>query len=397
MSDVAKLQAAYDALVVDFLAPFMSGEVAVLGRPVAPGALDYFAQTRAGSAEAESRIFDQLHRIGSEIASIETVPWPSRDLVAIAMAMHDLLFLTDPSLDRLFARGARGVVLDWIDRLLAHVGPPATRGDALARHAMLTAFFATQRRDTVVRNWAYTYRFFGRPVPANVTALPRLRFVREEHTTIDVLPLFAKLDEGAELGLTPRLRDLVARSPVTELTSPARFAPLRFGLASLRVLSDPALRGGIARQIAAAGEWPCASVLGAALTSPEMMSAPPALIAPALQLLFEVHVTSTLDSRVETRLPSALDPHALRYAAVLPAWLEDALAIEEIRALDDGDRAVLQRRAEQLRQAIPRGQIDEIAALVTRARTVLHAPAHPSQSAGATPLAPRRAASAGSR
>ncbi|AKF03277.1 hypothetical protein [Sandaracinus amylolyticus] len=374
MTDVAKLQAAYDALVVKFLAPLMSGDVAELGRPVAPGALDYFAQTRSTSAEAESRIFDQLHRLGSEIAPLETVPWPSRDLVGLAMVLHDLLFLTDPSLDRLFARGAREVVLDWIDRLLDLIQPPDTRGEALSRHAMLTAFFATQRRDTVVRNWAYTYRFFGRPVPGNVTALPRLRFVREEHNVIDVLPLFAKLDELAGLGLSPRLRDAVARSPVTELAMPARFAPLRFGIAGLRVLADPALRGGIARQIAASGEWQSASALGAALFAPEMLSATPSLLAPALQLLFEIHVTSTLDARVETRIPSALDPHALRYAAVLPAWLEDSLAIDEIRALDDGDRAVLQRRAEQLRRAIPRAQIDEVAALVTRARTILHAP-----------------------
>nr|MDQ3037376.1 hypothetical protein [Myxococcota bacterium] len=245
-----KLQEAYDALVVGFLAPLMSGDVALLDRPVAPGALEYFAQTRAGSAEAESRIFDALHRWGSEVASIDTVPWPSRDLVAMAMVLHDLLFLTDPSLDRLFARGARAVVTTWIDRLLDTIEPPSTRGDALARHAMLEAFFATKRRDTVVRNWAYTYRFYGRPPPANVVALPRLRFVREEHTEIDVMPLFAKLDEESDLGLSVRLRDVVARSPVTELCSPSRFGPLRFGLASLRVLADDALRGGIARAIA---------------------------------------------------------------------------------------------------------------------------------------------------
>jgi hypothetical protein len=395
VSEECKLQAAYDALVVGFLAPLLSGETAELGRPVAPGALDSFSRTRAGSAEAESRLYDQLHRLGSEIAPLESVPWPSRDLVAVAMVAHDLLFLTDPSLGRLLARGARTVVLQWIDQLLDAIAPPSTRGEALARHAILTALFATRRHDTVVRNWAYTYRFFGRPVPANVTALPRLRFVREEHATVDVLPLFAQIDDATDLGLARRMRELVSRSPVTELCQPARFAPLRFGVAGLRVLSDGPLRGGIARQIAAAGEWSSASVLGAALGAPEMRGAPAALLAPALRLLFEVHLTSTLDARVEPRVPSALDPHGLRYAAVLPAWLDDPVARSDAGGLDPADRKTVERRAEQLRRAIPRGQIDEVSAMIARARSALGTPAHRDTPHPSAPS--RAAASAGPR
>lgn len=387
MTDAAtrKLQEAYDALVAGFLAPLVSGDgVASLSRPVGPGALDYFSRTRCGSAEADSRLFDALHRLGSEIAPLETVPWAGepearRGLVAIGMILHDLLFLTDPSLDRLFARGARSVVLGWIDRLLEQIPAPSTRGDALARHAMLTAFGAVQRRDTVVKNWAYTYRFFGRPVPGNVTALPKLRFVREQHTTIDVLPLLAKLDAEHDLGLAGRFRQLVARSPVTELCRPDRHAPLRFGLASLRVLADPSLRGGIARQIAAAGEWACAPALGAAISDPTLASAHPALLGPALQLLLEVHLTAALDARLASTVPAGLDAASARYAAILPAWLEDPLALDEIRALDDSDRATLQKRAERMRRAVPEEVLKESVALVSRARTVMiHAHGVPS-------------------
>jgi hypothetical protein len=377
VTDTRKLQAAYDALVVGFLAPLLSGETAELGRPVAPGALDYFSRTRAGSAEAESRVFDRLHRMGSEIAEIQTVPWPSRDLVAIAMVMHDLALLTDPSLDRLFARGARTVILGWIDDLLDRIGPPSTRGDALARHAMLQPFLALERRDTVVRNWAYTYRFYGRVPPANVVALPRVRLVRQEHTKVPIAPLIEKHRIEADLALSPRLRDLVSRSPVTELSRPDAHAPLRFGLASLRVLSDPALRGGIARQIAAGKEWQSASALGEALDALRQAQAPPALVAPALRLIFEVHVTCALDARLERRMPSSLDAGAAWYAAVLPAWLEDPHAIEEIRALDDGDRALLQRRAERLRAVVPRDVQTDTLALVARSRAALFSLAVP--------------------
>jgi hypothetical protein len=375
-AETRSMQAAYDELVVGFLAPLVSGEgTATLGRPVAPGVLDYFARTRAGSAEAESRLFDALHRAGSEIAPIETVPWPSRDLLGIAMIAHDLAFLTDPSLDRLFARGARAVVLGWIDQLLGGVRPPATRGDALARHAIVSAFLALRRNDVVVRNWAYTYRFFGRPVPANVVAMPRLRFVRQEQTTRDVMGLLGGDEPGASsLRLGERLRALVARSPVTELVRPDRFAPLRFGLAGLRVLSDPALRGGIARELAALGEWTAARHLGTALEAPELAGGPPALLSPALALLLELHVTATLGSRGARDPIPVLEGGMARYAALLPAWLEDPLALEEIRALDDDDRALLQKRAEQLRRSIPSDLLADTVRLVTRARTVAPVP-----------------------
>nr|MDQ3031734.1 hypothetical protein [Myxococcota bacterium] len=99
------------------------------------------------------------------------------------------------------------------------------------------------------------------------------------------------------------------------------------------------------------------------------------LLAPALQLLLEVHLTSALDARIDARVPASLDVHAARYAAVLPAWLADDLALEEIRALDDGDRAILQRRAEILRRMVPSDQLHEVSALVMRARTVATVPA----------------------
>lgn len=370
MKDSRKLQEAYDALVVGFLAPLVSGGLAQLTRPAAPGALEYFAHARSSSAEADRRIFDRLHRLGSDLAPLATVPWPSRDLVAMAMVMHHLAFVTDPALDRFLARGARSVVLDWIDRLLDEIRPPATRGDAAARDALLESYFATRRIDTVVRNWAYTYRFYGRPVPANVTALPRLRMVREVTTVVDLRRLFEHLDADQDLGLGSRLRRLVARSPVTELSRPDRFGPLRLGLAGLQVLSDSAIRGGIARRIASAGEWTCAAVIGDAIGAPELRDAPPALLAPALRLLLEVHLTVALDARREPSYPERFSVGALRYAAVLPAWLEHPLALEDVRVLADGHRAVVQRRAESLRGVVPGEVLTETLGLVTRACSV---------------------------
>lgn len=365
-----RLQAAYDRFFAAFLVPFVAGEgIAQLGRPIAPGALEHFATAQAGSADAEARLLDALHRTASEIAPIDAVPWPCRDLVAMAIAIHDLLASTDPGLDRLGARGTRRVVLAWVDRLIDAIGPPTSRGDALARHALLLPLLGARRIDTVVRNWAYTYRFHGRPPPANVVALPRLRRVRQEKTTIGLLPALAGLDERLGLGLRARLRALVARSPITELTRPDRFAPLSFGIASLRVLSDRALRGGVAREIAGAGEWRAAPHLGAAIATPALRRNP-TLLAPALRLLLEVQITVVLDARAAERLPDALDPDGALYAAILPAWIDDPSLCEELRLLDEGDRARLERRIELLRGRLGREPLRAAADLVSRIREV---------------------------
>ena len=241
--DASKLQATYDALVERFVLPLALGSAGELARPIAPGCFDFFRQTRATSPEVDEKIFDALHRAGCGVAPLTTVPWPSPGLIAIAAASHDLLALTDPSLDRLFVRGARSTVVEWIDRWTELVPAPATRGEALARHGLVAPLYRAARRDVVVKNWAYTYRFFGRAVPWNVVSLPRLRFVRQQETTVLLTDLIAKLDQGSDLALGLRLRRLLARSPVTELLEAPGLPDFRFGLASLAVLSDPSISG----------------------------------------------------------------------------------------------------------------------------------------------------------
>lgn len=362
----AKLEQAYDALIARFLGPLLNGNLATLGRPLAPAALDYFEQTRSQSSEVESEIATALCRGGSEIALVEAVPWPSRDLLAITMVLHNLLFLTDPSLDRLFVRGARNVVLEWIDRLLSLIDVPSTRGDALARHAMLGAFFRAARRDTVVTNWAYTYRFYGRPPPPNVVAFPRVRLVHEEHSTVQMMSAIAELDSQHGLGLALRVRDLLTRSPVTELCRLDRANPLRFGIANLKVLADSALRGGIARAIAGSDEWALAAVLGAALAAPELRHASPELLGPLFRFLQEIHLTAALDERRGKPLPTSISAHATRYAAVLPAWLDHPALARSLGWLSRTDTALVEQRAAALRKLVSIERLLEISALMSR-------------------------------
>lgn len=374
MTEPRGLQLAYDALVVDFLAPLLEGRELRLGAPIAPGCASYFAQTRSGSADADSRIFEALHRGASKIATLQTLRWPSMGLLAMAAAMYDVLYVTDPSLDKLFARGARTTIRSWARGWVDLVGVPATRGEALARHVLVERFLAVQRRDVVVKNWAYTYRFFGRAVPANVVALPRLRFVRQEESFKPLATLFERSGDPELLALDlPGLsREIAARSPVTELLSLPTREGFRFSTATLAALSDGAIRGAVAGQLLK-DEWTSASVLGAALVDPLLVSEP-ALLAIAIQLVIEMHLVGALDGRAQTPTARELrDAATLRYAALLIASFEHDGAVRELSLFDDDHRALLQRRAEALRTRLPRAALVEAQGLLAHA--IAHEPA----------------------
>lgn len=369
MSATEKLQLQYDALVSGFVAPLVSGGTVLVDQPVAPGAIAYFEHTSPSDATTAHEIFDRLHRGASAIARLSTVPWPSRDLLLMAMAAYDLVHLTDPALDRLFARGARRRVADWVDEIVDAVAPPTTRADALARHALLDPLPALRRKDIVAKSWAYTYRFIGRPQSSSIFTRPIWgSSFNETETYEDVVGLLAKVDGETGLGLSAKLRELLARSPVTELLRLDLCERFRFGLATLAALSDDAIRGGVAREIVERGEWKAAPRLGRALGDPLLHHAPPGHLYYALSLCFEVQMTATLDAPGPAG-PQRLDlsdPDTARYAAVLPAFFDDETMIEDVRAFDDGDRGVVQERCARLAAALPEGALEEVSPLVRR-------------------------------
>lgn len=347
----AKLQASYDALVEGFLLPLVEGGEVHLGRPIGPGCAAFFAGAVPTSEDARLRIFSALVRGGDEITGLDCVPFPGFALVALATAAHDLLAITDPALDRVFARGARTTILAWTDRWLELVPAPETRGDAVARHVILEPVLALRRKDTVVKNWAYTYRFFGRRVPANVTALPKIRFVRTFESLTDLRALFTGEKQDPALALDQRFRTLVSRSPVTELLHADELGGFRFGLALLSCLADDALRSGLARKVAER-EGALSPCLGAALAAPELR-AEPALLGVALRFVVELHLVLALDGVTKVREGGSLGGGAALVAAVLLGALEEETALSLFRTLDDDDRIALQRRAEALRGAVP--------------------------------------------
>ena len=372
MSDARAMQERFDALSAQFLRPLLEGGAVVVGRPLSPGMLEHFAHGRPSDDATDRAVYRALHAAASDIAPVRVLPWPDRGLAAVIMACHDLLAATDPALDRLFARKGRAQILGWVDYFTDRAGPPLTRGAALARHAVVSRALALRRRDVTVKNWAYTYRFFGRPVPKNVVALPRLRMVRQEQAERDLVDIVSQLD--ADLHTRERLRALVSRSPVTELTSTDRFPDLRFGKASLAVLSDDAVRNGVAGVLAQQGDR-IAAPLGRAIRELAATDAPPALLYYALALALEVHVIAVLDARGDAPAPygAPSDDDARLFAAVLPAMLGAPDDLAPLLELDPRDLARLRRRAPALEQASGKEISGTVIALIDRARPPAYA------------------------
>jgi hypothetical protein len=347
MSDATKIQARFQSFAADFLHPLLAGGPATAGQPLTPGMLEHFSLANSGDATIDREIYDLIHAEASEIAPLRALVWPERGVMALVMAAHNLVAVTDPKLDRMFARGARTKALEYADWLIDAAGPPTTRGEALARHVFLSRFVTMSRTDVVVKNWAYTYRFFGRPVPPRVVAMPRVRMVRQEKTDQGILHLFDELD--AELSIRSRVHELVHRSPVTEILHTDLFGPPTMGLAALAVLSDDLVRNGIARMLVSHGPS-VMSPLGSALATLADQRPPPRLLFYLLALIYEAHVIAVLDARagkepVFTRPPT---DDARLFLAVLPAMVGAPDDLGALLDLDPDDLALLRRRAGEL-------------------------------------------------
>ncbi|RLB51217.1 MAG: hypothetical protein DRJ42_17300 [Deltaproteobacteria bacterium] len=345
MNDATKTQLAYEDFAARFVRPLLTGEgPTVVGRPLTPGMLDHFAVASSSDSETDRVIYDFLHGSASELTPVRALHWPERGSVALAMAAHDLIAVTDPKLDRAFARGARDDVLEYVDWLIDAAGAPATRGEALCRHALIGRFLSLSRADVVVKNWAYTYRFFGRPVPPRVVAMPKVRMVRQEKTEPSLLDVFQGLE--ADLPLRRRLRELVRRSPVTQMLRTDLFGAPNIGQAALAVLSDDVLRGGIARRLVRDG----AAVMkpfGEALEALYQGRPPPQLLFYLIALIYEVHVVAILGARAGQRSPFgvATDPGAKLFAAILPALLGAPDDLESFLDLDPDDLTAVRKAA----------------------------------------------------
>lgn len=367
MSEQDKVHALYEELVTHFLDPLLNGGVAQCTRALPPAALEFFSLARPAETTVEGSILEALAQHASELAPVELVELAERGLMATLMAVHDLFWLTDPALDRAFARGSRPPVREWVFELVQAIGMPRTRSEALGRHVVLDRALSLQREDTVVKNWAYTYRFYGRPPPSNVVAMPRLRFVREDKTQRGMLEL--ALEGTPELDLETPLRALLARSPITQLLHHHLCPNLRFGQATLAVLSDHGLRAGVAQELVKRGSGQVAQPFGHALRVLAAEDPSPQHLFVAIALIAEMQILEVFDERAGHRPRSepAVGDEEL-FAAVLPALFEVRGPLRRIVAVDPRDAAELRARAAKLAEQAGDDAVAMALSILERAR-----------------------------
>ncbi len=358
------MQARYEEFARDFIHPVLVGGVVQVGRPLTPGMLDVFGALRPVDVEVDRAIIDRLHETGSLLAPLRSLPWPARGLAALMMAAHNLVASTDPSLDRWGGRGAVSKMLEWADWFLDRAGAPQTRGEALARHGFLSRFLDLRREDVTARNWAFTHRYLGRPVPDGFFTRPRWVQITKEQP--GVLQLWDVLD--GDFDAATRRRRLLHRSPVTSLLRTDLESDLRFSGSILAVLSDDLVRNGVARELVAQGRSTMAP-LGRALRRLAAVDPPTSFLYYGLALIYEMHVIGILDTRPgrEPDLARPTTQDEAFFCAVLPAMAGAPDELEGLLDLDHSDLERVRGRAAHLDAQLEPELVRHAIAVVERA------------------------------
>jgi hypothetical protein len=216
----------------EFVLPLVEGAELQVGRPLGADAL-----AAAVALAAEGAVDGELERFGPDglgatvdaIAAargrlaeelwLYPVPLPlDEGALRLAVACHDLLFLSHPS--AISSLGEEGAL-----RVARFAGAcldlPAPRSDEelVARHTLVASFLSLERTDVEVRYWAGRRLFQGMTPPSRLLKWPRVRMVREAHH----VQRWVETDlSEAQQGLLARLLDA---SPLTDLLSPARKTP----------------------------------------------------------------------------------------------------------------------------------------------------------------------------
>jgi hypothetical protein len=210
-----------------FMAPLVLGGAMVPGKPIgARVALAIGEQRVAGDPDLASHVTLARVRVARKLVPIDRLEPASPAEWALACALHDIVQSTHPGFDGAFRRRSATRLLDLVDATLERTAPIADLRDALSRHTWLSRLFEIRRTDTSVSWWVGRTNFLGTEPPARLTAWPELRRVTVERTphTLLEFPAHGASVDVARLGAS--LARLLARSPLTDLATCARAAPI---------------------------------------------------------------------------------------------------------------------------------------------------------------------------
>ncbi len=198
-----------------FVLPLIKGGDVYVGTPIDMERYLSMTQELAEAGEAVSAIDAARHDILCEVVLDPPVLSFGEEELALAVAVHNLLFLSHP-------RGASASLTRRVLATAAELADQSVCEDcatALSRHGLLHALFDVARADTRVSWWLGSRTFLGQKPPPRLTRLKTVRRVREEQVWVG----FAELLRTAQS--QPVLSAILRRSPLTPFLARAVDAP----------------------------------------------------------------------------------------------------------------------------------------------------------------------------
>lgn len=220
-------QALCERLFTTFLAPLVLGGAM---RPVkAFGGKNALSIGDRTPSDMDTLSRTQLARvrIARKLAPIDRFePAPNGHEWALAAMLHDLVQATHPGFNAVFRRSGPVRILSVIEKTLERVPPPRTAGDALSRHTWLSRMFDLARTDVEVKWWTGSETFLGEDPPTRLTAWPEIRRVQQTRTPRPLMDLPTSGGSVDVARFTTVVEALLTRTPLTDLATLNRAAPL---------------------------------------------------------------------------------------------------------------------------------------------------------------------------
>jgi hypothetical protein len=344
-SDLQESLERYESFIREMLIPLFTRGSVLVDRPLSPGMFTPFSVARSSDLDVDQRFYEALHYASRGLAPVRQIPWPDAGFMGLAMASHNLIALTDPLLDRMFARSARPKLINWASYFIDQVDMAQTRGAVLARHALLNRVLRLRREDIYAKSLGTTSKYLGRAESSGFWSRPR--FAQRRTTQVALMELWSSL--GTDLDVAPLWSRMLLLSPLTRLlTIEASASPL-LGVADLAVLSDDLLRSGLANELVEGGLefglwW------GDAIRSMQDRDAPRSLLYYPIALMVEAASIAILSGH-ENAI-AALSNKGAAFAAFLSAALHAPPRLSFFSEYGAGDLEQLRTHTEQLQQTI---------------------------------------------
>lgn len=295
-----------DALLDRFVLPLVKGGELAVGRPIALDELRRLEEQIPHASERVVEVDEARHDVLTDLVVRPPAQVFDIDELALAAAVHNLLFLVHPRADSWSVSGsARRRVIETAQEMATRP-ISQSRSRMLARHALLHNLFDLTRVDTKVSWWTGSATFLGQRPPGRLRAWKTVRRVREEQTVATYDELLGTVE------VAPVVSAILRRTPLTHLLSMGRDGPPLQWEDAVFLLRDAELARAIAY----------AAVRG---TEPRQIVSAPARLAAAFEQMLE-------------RAPHAAD---VRAVAAFLVHLNALLALGETGERDLGAKSPL--------------------------------------------------------